>query len=174
MFPQLLVPALPPETHAELLARYNSAPDPDTRTRFQMVLRAADRQWSTQQIATVVLRSHDAVLRVLKRFLADGLAAVPRRTAPGRPPTISPAWEEELLRVIDDDPHDHGVASANWTSQRLADYLGEKTGIVVDRETVRRHLHRLGYVCKRPVWVVAHKAAERPDYVGKGCGGRSS
>jgi transposase len=174
MFQRSLLATLSPEMHADLLACYNAAPDADTRTRFQMILLAAERHWSTQQIATVVQRSHDAVLDVLKRFLAGGLAAIPRRTAPGRQRTISPAWEAELLRVIDDDPHDHGVKSANWTTQLLADYLQEKTGIAVDQETVRRHLHRLGYVCKRPVWVVAHKAAERPDYVGKGSGGRSS
>ena len=168
------LPAVSAEAHADLLARYNTAADPETRTRFQMVVLALDQNLSTDQIAPVVLRSHDTVLRVLQRFVAGGLAAVPRRKVGGSTPTVTPVWEGELLRVIEDDPHDHGVASANWTTQLLADYLAAKTGIAVDQETVRRHLHRLGYVCKRPVWVVAHKAAEQPDYVGKGFGGRSS
>ncbi len=168
------LPPLTPETYDALLARYNTAPNPETRTRYQMVVLAVEHGWSAEQIAPLVKRSHDTVLRVLHRFVDGGLAAVPRRTAPGGPPTITPAWEAELLRVIEDDPHDHGVASANWTTQLLADYLAGQTGVAVDQETVRRHLHRLGYVCKRPVWVVAHKAAERPDYVGKGSGGRSS
>lgn len=169
-----MILSLAPETSAELLACYNAASDPETRTRYQMVLLAVEQPLSSAQIGALVQRSHDTVRRVLQRFRVGGLAAVPRRTAPGGPPTITPAWEAELLRVIEDDPHDHGVVSANWTTQLLADYLKEKTGVAVDQETVRRHLHRLGYVCKRPIWVVAHKAAERPDYVGKGCGGRSS
>jgi transposase len=168
------IPPLTLETHADLLARYNTASDPETRTRYQMVVLAVEHDWSPEQIGSVVKRSHDTVLRVLHRFLAGGLAAIPRRTAPGGPPTITPVWEAELLRVIEDDPHDHGVRSANWTTQLLAEYLEGQTRIAVDQETVRRHLHRLGYVCKRPVWVVAHKAAERPDYVGKGSGERSS
>jgi transposase len=168
------IPPLTPERHADLLARYNTAPDPETRTRYQMVVLAVEHDWSPEQIGSVVKRSHDTVLRVLHRFLVGGLAAIPRRTAPGSPPTITPAWEAELLRVIEDDPHNHGVRRANWTTQLLADYLEGQTGIAVDQETVRRHLHRLGYVCKRPVWVVAHKAHEQPDYVGKGFGGRSS
>src|SRR5258708_39069183 len=167
-------PSFSPEMYAELLACYNAAPDPETRTRYQMVLLALEQHRSSTQIGALVKRSHDTVRRVLQRFATGGLAAVPRRTAPGGPPTITPTWEAELLRVIDDDPHDHGVVSANWTTQLLANYLKEKTGIAVDQETVRRHLHRLGYVCKRPLWVVAHKAAEREDHVGKGCGGRSS
>jgi transposase len=62
---------------------------------------------------------------------------------------------------------------ANWTTQRLADYLAQKTGLAVDPKTVRRFLHRHDYVCKRPTWTVSHKAAERADWVGKGCGERS-
>jgi transposase len=168
------IPPLAPETYAELLARSNSTADPETRTRYQMVILAVEHGWSAEQMAPIVKRSHDTVLRVLHRFASGGLAAVPRRTAPGGPPTVTPAWEAELLRVIEDDPHDHGVRSANWTTQLLADYLEEQTGIAVDQETVRRHLHQLGYVCKRPVWVVAHKAHEQPEYLGKGSGGRSS
>jgi len=168
------IPPLTPEIYTELLARYNTAPDPEARTRYQMVVLAVEHGWSAEQIGSVVKRSHDTVLRVLHRFVGGGLAAIPRRTARGGPPTITADGEAELLRVIEDDPHDHGVRSANWTTQLLADYLEGQTGIAVDQETVRRHLHRLGYVCKRPVWVVAHKAAERPDYVGKGSGVRSS
>jgi transposase len=117
----IAMPPLAPETYAELFARYNSAPDPETRTRYQMVVLAVDHAWSAEQIAPVVKRSHDTVLRVLHRFVSGGLAAVPRRTGPGGAPTITPAWEAELLRVIEDDPHDHGVRRANWTTQLLAD-----------------------------------------------------
>src|SRR5258708_3245206 len=101
------IPPLAPPTYADLLARYNSTPDPETRTRYQIVVLAATHGWSAEQIAPGVKRSHDTVLRVLHRFVAGGLAAVPRRTGPGSPLTITPAWEAELLRVIEDDPHDH-------------------------------------------------------------------
>src|SRR5258708_20719803 len=126
-----MIPPLASETHAELLARYNSTPDPETRTRYQMVVLAVEHGWSAAQIASVVKRSHDTVLRVLHRFLADGLAAVPRRTAPGGPPTITPAWEAQLLRLIEDDPHDHGEPSANWTTPLLAAHLEGQKGIAV-------------------------------------------
>jgi transposase len=143
-----------------------------------MILLAVERDLSPRQITPLVHRSHDTVLRVLQRYQAGGLAAVPRKKGPGPKPKVTPAWEEELLRVIDDDPHDYGVNSANWTTPLLADYLAAKTGIAIDPETVRRSLHRHDYVGKRPTWTVAHKAQEREgprgQPVGKGSGERSS
>jgi transposase len=165
---------LEPEAHAALLAQYDHAADPESRTRYQMVLLAAEQGLAPHQIAPLVHRSHDTVRRVLHRYAAGGPAAVRRKVGPGPRPKVTPAWEAELRRVIEADPHEFGVPSANWTTQLLADYLAAKSGIAVDPETVRRALHRLGYVCKRPTWTVEHKAAEREDWVGKGCGERSS
>jgi transposase len=174
MFPTTTLTPLSPAAHAALLGEYNHAADPERRTRFQMILLRAEWDLSPRQIAPLVHRSHDTVLRVLHRYQEGGLAAIPRKKGPGPRPKITAAWEEELLRVIEDDPHDYGVNSANWTTQLLADYLAAKTGIAVDPETVRRCLHRNDYVCKRPTWTVAHKAQEREDWVGKGRGERSS
>jgi transposase len=164
------LPVLSADEHQALLAGYNQAADPETRTRYQMLLLGVEQGWTTHQVAPIVKRSHDAVLRVFQRYLAGGLAAIPRRSPPGRESTLTPLDEAELLRVIEDDPHHHGVESANWTTILLADHLAQTTGIRVDPETVRRHLHQLGYVCKRSTWTMAHKAAEREDWVGNASG----
>jgi transposase len=156
-------------TQIELRRCYRDASDGETRTRYQMLLLALDGQTSTQ-IAHLVCRSQDTVARVLKRFLQGGLEAIPRRTAPGRRRTITTAWEAELLRVIELDPHEVGVASANWTTQVLAEYLAGQTAITVTEETVRIYLHAHGYVCKRPTWTLKRKAEEQPQYVGNACG----
>src|SRR5207237_7849213 len=76
----------------------------------------------------------------------------------------------ELLRVIEMDPHEVGQDTANWTTERLADYLGQHTGIQVTEETVRVYLHAHDYVCKRPTWTLRRKAEEKADYVGNACG----
>lgn len=158
---------LDPATLAEAERRYNATADADTRLRYQIVL-LAQQGHTVSQITHLVLRSHDMVLRVLKRFCAAGLDAVPRRRAPGRARTVTPAWEAELLRVIDGDPHDVGVQSANWTTGLLADYLAQATGITVDPETVRLYLHAHDYVCKRPTWTLKRKAEAQEGYVGNG------
>jgi transposase len=122
------------------------------------------------QIAYPVLRSQDTVERVLKRFLTGGLDAVPRCTAPGRARTVTASWEAELLRVIEMDPHEVGQDTATWTTERLAQYLGQHTGILVTEETVRIYLHAHDYVCKRPTWTLRRKAEAKADYVGNACG----
>lgn len=166
----LILAPLAPDVRTEVLDRFNTAADPETRTRYQMVLLASDRQMSPPEIASLVFRSHDTVWRVLRRFQEEGLAAVPRRHGGGPRPTLTREAEDELLRVIEDDPHSHGIASANWTTSSLATYLAQTMGIAVSLETVRLALHRRGYVCKRPTWTVQHKAQEREDWVGNAFG----
>jgi len=156
-------------TLTELRRRYDDTSDAETRTRYQMLLLSTTGQTSTQ-IAQIVLRSQDTVVRVLKRFFAGGLDAVPRRTAPGRERTVTAAWEEELVRVIELDPHEVGQETANWTTERLAEYLGKHTGVLVTEETVRVYLHAHDYVCKRPTWTLRRKAEAKADYVGNACG----
>ncbi len=153
----------------DLRRRYDKTSDAETRTRYQMLLLSAKGQTSTQ-IAQTVLRSQDTVVRVLKRFITGGVEAVPRRTAPGRERTVTAAWEGELLRVIELDPHEVRQDTANWTTERLAEYLCEQTGIQVTEETVRVYLHAHDYVCKRPTWTLRRKAETQANYVGNASG----
>jgi len=165
----ITLPPLDEPTLTELRRRYDEAVDAEKRTRYQMLLLSLRGQTSSQ-IAQIVLRSQDTVVRVLKRFVADGLDAVPWRTPPGRERRVTAAWEAELLRVIELDPHEVGQDTANWTTERLAEYLGQHTGVQVTEETVRVYLHVHDYVCKRPTWTLRRKAEEKADYVGKACG----
>jgi len=159
-----------PDLRAAVEGCYERTEEPETRTRCQMVLLAGERRLRPSQIAPLVRRDKATVQRVLRRFVAEGLAGLPRRYAPGPAPTVTLAWLRELERVVALDPHDVAVPSANWTTGLLAAYLAGKTGLAVDQETVRRWLHRLGYVCKRPTWTVEHKAQEQDGYLGNACG----
>jgi transposase len=161
----ITIPPLTDDHLTDLRQRYNATADANLRLRYQMVLLAHQGR-SVAEIASIVLRSRDTVERVLKRFLAGGLEAVPRAYPPGMAPTITPEWEAELQRVIDLDPHTVGVNSANWTTALLATYLADVTGIAVSAETVRLRLHTLGYVCKRPTWSLKRKAEAQEGYVG--------
>ncbi len=161
----LTLPPLDETARAELRHRYDATDDPEERLRYQIVWLAHLGQHASQ-IAQAVLRSRDTVRRVLHRFLDGGLDAIPRRTAPGPARTVTPAWEAELLRVIDLDPHVVGMASANWTTGLLAAYLAQQTGIAVSDETVRQYLLAHDYVCKRPTWTLQRRAAEQDGYLG--------
>lgn len=161
----VVIPALDEKPLAELTDRFNTTTRPETRLRYQMVL-LSQQGYSVSEIASIVLRSHDTVTRVLHRYRDGGLDAVPRRKQPGRPPTVTPAWQAELLRVIELDPHQVGVQSAIWTTQLLAEYLTRQTGVQVGQESVRLYLHRHGYVCKRPTWSMKRRSQEEADYLG--------
>jgi len=165
----ITLPPLDPATLGELRQRYEDTPNVESRTRYQMLL-LAQQEYKVPQIAHMVLRSEDTVARVLNRFLAAGLDAVPRRSSPGRERRVTAAWEAELLRVIEMDPHEVGQETANWTTELLAEYLGQHTGIQVTEETVRVYLHAHGYECLRPTWTLRRKAGEQADDVGKECG----
>jgi len=163
--PALIRIALTDTARAELVARFNAPRDADTRLRYQMVLLAADGR-TAPQIAPLVQRSAVAVWRVLTRYRAAGPPGVLPRRRPGRPRAAPPAGAAELRRVIELDPHAVGVDSANWTTGLLAGYLARATGHRASLETVRLALHRAGYVCKRPGWVLKRKAEEDPGWAG--------
>jgi transposase len=151
----------------DLQRRYDAAGDAETRTRFHIVL-LASVGWSALAVAKLVRRSPDTVWRVVRRYQQGGPDGVPHRPRPGHRGRIPIAWVQELRRVIDLDPHVVGVASAVWTTGLLASYLAAATGHRVHLETVRRHLHQAGYVCKRPGWTLKRKAEEDPAWAGNG------
>ena len=142
---------------------FETTRDAEPRLRYQMVLLAADGH-SVPQVAAVVRRSRATVTRVLHRYHVEGDAGVPYRPHPGRPVVRPAAWTEELCRVIEEDPHTVGVPRANWTTALLAEYLAQKTGQRMGQETVRRQLHAVGYVCKRPTWTLEPKAHDQPEW----------
>jgi transposase len=148
---------------AEVAQCFETTREAETRLRYQMVLLAADG-YTAPQIAPLVRRSAATVERVVHRYQEEGAAGVPHRRRPGRPAEVPAAWEDELRRVIEHDPHTVGVDSANWTTQLLAAYLAQKTGHRAGIETVRVHLHKAGYVCKRPTWTLQCKAEEQPEW----------
>jgi|SRR5215207_1147561 len=159
--------ALNPAARAQVRAAFDTTRDAETRLRYQMVLLAADGR-TAPQIAPLVQRSAATVQRVLRRYRAGGLAAVPYRPIPGAAPAVPPAWEAELCRVIELEPRAVGVAGPLWTTGALAGYLAGRTGHATSDETVRRYLHRHDYVCKRPKWTLKRKAEEHPDWAGNG------
>src|SRR5712691_9234294 len=162
---------LAPDALGAVTAAFNATADAETRLRYRMVLLAHQGK-AAPEIARLTLRGADTVVRVLHRYASGGLGAVPYRVGPGPSPTVTEAWRAELVRVIEVDPRSVGVPSAVWTTRLLAAYLAGATGVAVSLETVRRHLHGAGYVCKRPTWTLKRTAAEQAEYPGNAPGWR--
>jgi transposase len=151
-------------TREAVAERYEQTRDAVERTNCQIVVLADEGRLVTE-IAWLVRRGPTQVRKILQRFRSEGLSGLTPGKHTGRPLGVTPAWLAELQRVIDLDPHAVGVDSAVWTTRLLADYLAEATGHRTGIETVREHLHRAGYVCKRPTWSLKRKASEQAGWV---------
>jgi transposase len=152
------------ELREAVAERYEQARGAIERTNCQMVL-LADEGRTVTEIAWLVRRGCDQVRKILRRFRSEGVAGLALGKHTGRPLGVTPAWLAELERVIELDPHTVGVDSAVWTTRLLAEYLARVTGHRTGIEAVRVHLHRLGYVCKRPTWSLKRKSTEQAGWV---------
>jgi len=125
-------------------------------------------------IAAAVRCSLDTVQRALALYRKGGRMALRlrprRRTEPVRKRTL--LWQKALAEAMQAGSQACGVARPTWSAPLLAKYLKEKTGVEVGERSVRRGLASLGYVCRRPTWILRSKAEEQPDYHPKGKGSR--
>lgn len=69
---------------------------------------------------------------------------------PGRPSLWTQAARALIAELLGDSPMDRDCFAANWTAALLQEQLRQATGREFSDETVRRELHRQGYVWKRP------------------------
>jgi len=68
----------------------------------------------------------------------------------GRPPALDEDAEHLLEALLPLSPQDFGAPHANWTVPLLRDLLGYLLDRRLSDDTLRRTLHRLDYVWKRP------------------------
>jgi transposase len=73
----------------------------------------------------------------------------------GRPPLLTPADEGWLRLLLSSAPQDLGYPATGWTVPLLRAAWYRDTGRRPSDDTLRRALHRLGYVWKRPRYVLA-------------------
>ena len=160
-------PPLSAPERAALDHDYRYDADPLVRRRSQIVLLASELE-TQSEVARVVRCSTDTVRRTLALYQQGGRSQLRRRPAlPWHTAKRTLAWQKALADALERGPEACGVARPTWTAPLLAQYLAALTGITVDEATVRRGLASLGYVCRRPVWTVRHKAEEQPKYLPK-------
>jgi len=134
-----------------LLQAYRSGADvPLSRRAHIVLLRADGLTW--QQIKVVLFCSFDLISITLKLFTQGGIAAVLQQQTPQ---CSIPAWLVKVLRwVSEHTPRDFGYFRSRWSCETLAHLLAFETGLRLSGETIRRGLHRLGLVWRRPRPVV--------------------
>jgi transposase len=90
----------------------------------------------------------------------------------GRPARLGDDDVAGLVALLGRSPQHLGSPAANWTVPLLRAFLHRATGADVSEPTVRRQLRRLGYVWKRPRYVLdpdperEKKTPDRPQAAG--------
>ena len=167
-------PGLQAEERQVLEHDYRSGPSRLVRQRSHIVL-LADQLATQAEIARVVGCSRASVQRALARYHQGGRLALRRRLRLHQPQTRrTVGWQKALAGAMEQGPEACGVARPTWSTPLLARYLAEQTGVLVSERTVRRGLKELGYVCRRPTWVLRQRAEQEPDYLPKGKGSKRS
>lgn len=76
-------------------------------------------------------------------------------------PKVNGQCEAALKKLVEQEPRKAGYSFSTWTCADLVCELAKKGFEAVSRETIRAHLHSLGYRVLRPVLSIA---SPDPDY----------
>ena len=100
---------------------------------------------SAAQVAKVLGVTPRAVYSWRRRWREQGAQALEAGEHSGRPPRLTPAAVEVLLRDVERDPRQQGYTFARWTCARLAVHLEQCTQVRVSAAWVGEVLRRHGF-----------------------------
>ncbi len=136
------------EERKTLLQTYRGA----SIARRALVLLLLAEGWSYRGIGVATFASPTMIRSVKRNFAAGGVARV--LGAEGRPLTVA-YWLIVVVRwLLQNTPRDFGFFRTRWSCALLAMLLWEREGIRLSAETVRRGLHQMEFVWRRPRPVV--------------------
>ena len=111
-------------------------------------LRAVDQMLAgtrPQDVASALGLARATVYGWLASYRAGGRQALLARSAPGRPPNLSPAQISQLWRlIVNTDPRQHQFDSALWTRSLVGELIRREVGVGLSVVTVGRLLIRMG------------------------------
>jgi transposase len=108
-------------------------------------------------IATTLGCREGSITNWIKAWRARGVAGVHEGVHAGAARRLDAAGEQRLEALLPTDPQAVGYAATGWTVALLRSELA-KGGWAASARTIRRTLHRRGWVWKRPQFVLG-----RPD-----------
>jgi putative transposase len=152
------------EERKVLLKAYRAGSDARIARRAHVVLLRASG-WTWEQIRSALFCSNDLITETMRWFTAGGVRAVlGQRIAPQ--PT--PRWLIKVLGWINNfTPQDFGYFRSRWSCETLANLLAWNQGVRLSVETIRRGLHRLGLVWRRPRPILGPIDPERAEILRK-------
>jgi transposase len=131
----------------EALARSRTAPA--RRVERARIVWHASRGETPPAIAAALGVDAETVRRRIRRFNAEGLAALEDHRRSGRPATYSPGEVAAVIAAALTSPRRLGLPFASWTLDRLAAFLREHKGIAMRRSRIDEILLKEGLRWRR-------------------------
>lgn len=91
------------------------------------------------------------------RFNAEGPSGLIDRKAPGKPPLLTPEQKAALSEAVEAGPTPYLDGVVRWRLVDLAQWVWERFGVSISRQTLGRELRRMGY----------RKISARPRHYGQ-------
>lgn len=91
------------------------------------------------------------------RFNAEGPSGLVDRKAPGKPPLLTPEQKAALSEAVEAGPTPYLDGVVRWRLVDLAQWVWERFGVSISRQTLGRELRRMGY----------RKISARPRHYGQ-------
>ena len=137
---------LTPAERKALLQEYRSGPG--KRGRRAHIVLLLDDGFTVREIHEVTYASFDLINDCVQRYCNGGVVAALKSDR------VDETWPLWLIQVaqwlLHRTPEDFGYFRRRWSCETLAEVLAWKTGVRLSAETIRRGLHRLGFVWRRP------------------------
>jgi len=138
--------AVSPAQRKALLELYRRGKDRAAARRAHIVLLLGDG-WNFRQVQEITYASADLVADATRRFRQDGVEGLGREEL-AQP---LPAWLHRVVGwLTEKTPQDFGYFRSRWSCEIMAEVLAWETGTRLSAETIRRGLHRTGFVWRRP------------------------
>ena len=135
-------------TKDDFLKLYHSCKDARLKERYHALYLGFDYAWD--EIAGILGRSPKQVRKWVKRYNKFGIEGLKSKKQKGNGSKLSSGQKAELRELVLQNPREKGHPFSNWNTKNLKAVILECFGVIVSQETVRRILHALGFVWKRP------------------------
>lgn len=137
--------ALREDFDAARLRRFARDSDDPDQVRRLLALAAIYDGSSRDEAAQIGGVTRQIVRDWVLRFNAEGPGALVTRKPPGKPPLLGPAEREALATAVEDGPMPAVDGVVRWRLADLAQWMLDRFGISVSRQTLGRELQAMGY-----------------------------
>lgn len=127
--------------------------------RRHQALRLLDGGYSLTEVGRMTDSAASSVMRWRDARARGGSQALKVRPTPGRPPALSNAQRQRIIKRLMKGAMANGFTTELWTTSRVAAIILQCCKVQYHRSHVARLLHDFGFSCQKP----ERRALERDE-----------